>query len=124
MTGPDHHAEMEAHFAASMERQDEAHCREVMKWLSDLMSRLEEPLVGSFGNSLSHAGLGRLSALMSASARQAEADLAYHLLCQEERQLRASLTEVREWISNWSPNFTQDEEWPETKARMDAALSF
>lgn len=42
----------------------------------------------------------------------------------ERHRLRVSLAEVRGWIDNWSPNFTQDEEWPETKARMDAALSF
>lgn len=74
MTGPDHHAEMEAHYAAGMERQDEDHCREVIKWLADLMSRLEEPLVGSFSNSLSRAGLERLSALMNAEATHPDSD--------------------------------------------------
>lgn len=93
MSGPDHHAEMEAHYAAGMERQEEDHRREILKWLADLMCRPEEPLVGSFINSLSHAGVERLAALMNGAAQQAEADLAYHLLCQEERRLRRLLTE-------------------------------
>lgn len=35
--------------------------------------------------------------------------------------LYAALDEVMGWISNWSPNFTDDPEWQETQARADAA---
>lgn len=38
-------------------------------------------------------------------------------------EMTASLREVREWISNWSPNFEQDEEWPAVRRRMDAAIA-
>jgi hypothetical protein len=38
-------------------------------------------------------------------------------------EMGASLREVREWISNWSPNFEQDEEWPAVRRRMDAAIA-
>jgi hypothetical protein len=38
-------------------------------------------------------------------------------------ELIAALTEVSLWISNWSPNFEQDDEWPETAARMKAAIA-
>lgn len=34
-----------------------------------------------------------------------------------------ALTEVDEWIANWSPNFEQDDEWPATKAKIRAALA-
>lgn len=33
------------------------------------------------------------------------------------------LQEVKEWIDNWDPNFVQDDEWPETAARIRAALN-
>jgi hypothetical protein len=36
--------------------------------------------------------------------------------------LHAALKEVREWISNWNPNFEQDDEWPATREKMEAAL--
>jgi hypothetical protein len=36
--------------------------------------------------------------------------------------LRAALVEVMEWISNWGPSFVHDDEWSETRARVDAAL--
>lgn len=36
--------------------------------------------------------------------------------------LLAALEEVTEWISNWSPNFTEDDEWQETADKIDAAL--
>ena len=74
MTGPDHHAEMEAHYAAGMGRQEEDHRRQIMNWLADLMCRPEEPLIGSFSNSLSHAGVGRLCALMNAEAEHPDND--------------------------------------------------
>jgi len=34
-----------------------------------------------------------------------------------------ALKEVMDWIDNWDPNFIDDDEWPETKARVDAALA-
>ena len=37
--------------------------------------------------------------------------------------LRALLAEVYDWIVNWSPDFTEDDEWPETAAKVRAALS-
>jgi hypothetical protein len=65
MTGPDHHAEMEVHYAAGMERQEAAY---VQKWLADQMCRVDEPLIESFSNSLSRAGLDRLGAMMAAAS--------------------------------------------------------
>jgi hypothetical protein len=69
MTGPDHHAEMEAHCAAARERQDDEHIREITSWLADQMCRTEEPLIGQFANSLSVEGAKRLNALMTEGAR-------------------------------------------------------
>lgn len=39
-----------------------------------------------------------------------------------ERALQDALEEVMSWISNWDPNFSYDEEWTDTKARVEAAL--
>jgi len=44
-------------------------------------------------------------------------------LRKQHAELLAALREVREWIRNWDPNFTQDEEWPATRAKMDAAIA-
>lgn len=33
-----------------------------------------------------------------------------------------ALKEVMEWIDNWSPPFTDDDEWPATQAKVFAAL--
>lgn len=40
-----------------------------------------------------------------------------------EEELEAALREVMAWINNWDPAFVMDDEWPETKARVDAALA-
>jgi hypothetical protein len=37
--------------------------------------------------------------------------------------LLAALAEVSQWIEGWSPNFTQDDEWPATNARIRAAIA-
>jgi hypothetical protein len=37
--------------------------------------------------------------------------------------LLAALEEVSQWIEGWSPNFTQDDEWPATNARIRAAIA-
>lgn len=37
--------------------------------------------------------------------------------------LYKALEDVMDWITNWSPPFTDDDEWPDTKARVDAALA-
>ena len=37
--------------------------------------------------------------------------------------LYEALDEVMSWISNWSPSFTDDDEWPETRNRAVAALA-
>ena len=34
-----------------------------------------------------------------------------------------ALTDVMEWINNWSPNFTEDEEWDEVNDRAKAILN-
>jgi DNA-binding phage protein len=39
------------------------------------------------------------------------------------KDMQEALSEVREWIKEWDPNFTYDEEWPATRAKIDAALS-
>ena len=41
----------------------------------------------------------------------------------KEEQLREALTEVMEWLSNWNPEFTDDPEWDDTKAKVDEALN-
>jgi hypothetical protein len=38
-------------------------------------------------------------------------------------ELHAALTEVMQWISNWSPPFVEDDEWPATAAKVKAALT-
>ena len=37
--------------------------------------------------------------------------------------LAGALVEVRQWIDNWTPDFVQDDEWPDTAARIDAAIA-
>lgn len=37
--------------------------------------------------------------------------------------LLTALKEVSEWIGGWSPNFEQDDEWPETAKRMRDAIA-
>ena len=37
--------------------------------------------------------------------------------------LYAALEGALDWIDNWSPEFTQDPEWPEAHANMRAALA-
>lgn len=37
--------------------------------------------------------------------------------------LLEALQEVMGWISNWNPNFEHDDEWPETRARVGAAIA-
>jgi hypothetical protein len=37
--------------------------------------------------------------------------------------LLAALTEVLEWIRNWSPEFAQDDEWPATATKASAAIA-
>jgi len=44
-------------------------------------------------------------------------------LRKQHAEMLAALREVREWIRNWDPDFTQDEEWRATRAKMDAALA-
>ena len=41
----------------------------------------------------------------------------------EADELRALLKEVMGWIDNWDPNFIDDDEWPETKAKIKAAVN-
>lgn len=36
--------------------------------------------------------------------------------------VEGALRNVNEWITNWSPDFTDDPEWPSTRSRIDAAL--
>ena len=44
-------------------------------------------------------------------------------LLEENTRLRAALEEVMGWISEWSPSFTEDEEWIGTRKRARAALT-
>ena len=38
-------------------------------------------------------------------------------------ELVEALKEVMDWIDNWDPNFTQDDEWPDTAALVKAILA-
>jgi hypothetical protein len=40
-----------------------------------------------------------------------------------EDVLGAALEDVMAWIENWSPDFTNDEDWPKTEERAKAALA-
>jgi len=44
-------------------------------------------------------------------------------LRKQHAEMLAALREVREWIRNWDPDFTQDKEWKATRAKMDAAIA-
>jgi hypothetical protein len=39
-----------------------------------------------------------------------------------EAEIVAALKEVMAWIDNWSPDFIQDDEWPETFDKVERAL--
>lgn len=43
-------------------------------------------------------------------------------LTSQRDKLVKALEEVMQWIGNWDPNFTQDDEWPDTAERVRAAL--
>jgi hypothetical protein len=43
-------------------------------------------------------------------------------LVDKNTNLRLALNEVMEWINNWNPSFTEDEEWSNTRNRVKAAL--
>ena len=38
-------------------------------------------------------------------------------------ELVEALCDVRQWIDGWTPDFVQDDEWPDTAARIDAAIA-
>lgn len=38
-------------------------------------------------------------------------------------ELLEALSEVKEWIGNWDPNFTHDDEWPATAQKIRAAIA-
>lgn len=40
-----------------------------------------------------------------------------------EADLIAVLTEVMQWIDNWSPNFVYDDEWPATAEKARTILA-
>lgn len=40
-----------------------------------------------------------------------------------ERELVEALRQCLGWIDSWSPEFTQDDEWPEARHYMNAALA-
>lgn len=40
----------------------------------------------------------------------------------EIARLREALTEVMSWVKNWDAAFLKNDEWPATKAKVDAAL--
>lgn len=61
---------------------------------------------------------GRANGLFPITCEWGEA----HLLAAAPNLYKA-LEDVMDWITNWSPPFTDDDEWPATKARADAALA-
>lgn len=57
------------------------------------------------------------------SLDEAQADAAFIVQCVNAHdELVEALTEVMSWIRNWDPNFSEDDEWPATKAKVRAAL--
>ncbi|MCS4089271.1 hypothetical protein [Rhizobium sp. BK176] len=40
-----------------------------------------------------------------------------------ERKLVSALKEVMSWVTNWDSRFLDDEEWPETENRVNAAIT-
>lgn len=43
-------------------------------------------------------------------------------LAGDVEQLQDALNDVMLWINNWSPAFTYDDEWPETREKVLKAL--
>lgn len=39
-----------------------------------------------------------------------------------EDPMREALAELFSWVQNWDPNFIHDEEWPDTRSKVEAAL--
>jgi hypothetical protein len=42
---------------------------------------------------------------------------------EEIKRLQDVLKELNSWVENWSPEFTQDDEYPETRAKVLQALA-
>jgi hypothetical protein len=38
-------------------------------------------------------------------------------------ELLDALTALMQWVENWEPNFTQDDEWPADRERFRAAIA-
>ncbi len=38
-------------------------------------------------------------------------------------RLREALRELYSWVQNWDPNFIHDEEWPDTRKKVEAVLA-
>lgn len=43
--------------------------------------------------------------------------------CNSHDDLLEALKQVMDWIRSWDPNFTQDDDWPETEHHVRAAIS-
>lgn len=39
----------------------------------------------------------------------------------ERDELRGLVLEISDWITNWEPDFTEDDEWEQVAKRIDAA---
>ena len=71
-----------------------------------------------------------VDALLAQNKHDDEADtLCRNLLCEErdaaENKAASLILLIREidgWIKNWSPSFTEEEEWQEVKTHIDSAL--
>lgn len=45
------------------------------------------------------------------------------LVISQRDNLKEALEEVMSWIENWSPRFTDDEEWSDTEEKVRYALA-
>jgi len=52
-----------------------------------------------------------------------EQDEANARLMEAAPELLDALTALMQWVENWEPNFTQDDEWPADRKRFRAAIA-
>ena len=45
------------------------------------------------------------------------------MVSEREKRLEEALRDLWSWVTNWSPNFVDDDEFPDTRERVEDALA-
>jgi hypothetical protein len=73
--------------------------------------------------SLAAALLENIAALGRRAEDADDAEKEVKQLREQRDELLAALKRVMSWVDNWSPNFTEDEEWPADRDSATAVIA-